>query len=268
MQAPAYKFDASDADVIIRAPLQPGSEEHKDFNVHKVILSVASTVFHEMFSAPQPSQPAMTDTPLPVVQIAEPAGVFEIFLRLIYPIEPPIVNSLLLVNDLFRLAAKYIAGGVRAKLKQILLTPAFLKSDPIAVYAIARRAGLDNEAKLAIPYTFEIDLVGEFPKSKLQGMTAESYHRLLVEHSLRRDQLVNTADDVCKSRGRTPCYCVQYFKKEMRLYISGRPFLDKETLVKCLPPQDRNLACTGGCLLTPGAANGFITDLLRRSRVL
>ena len=264
MQAPSYKFDAPDADVIIRAPLQPGSEELKDFNVHKAILSVASTVFHEMFST---LQSAKSDTPLPVVQIAEPAGVFEVFLRLIYPVEPPIINSLLLVNDLFRLAAKYVAGGVRAKLKQTLLAPYFLRGDPIAVYAIARRANLDNEAMLAIPHTFEIDLVEEFPKSKLQAMTAESYHRLLVEHSLRRDQLVNTVDDVCRSRGKTPCHCVQYFKREMRLHISGRPFLDRETLVKCLPPQDRNFACAGGCLLAPGGAGGFITDLLRRSRV-
>ena len=268
MQDPSYKFDAPDADVILRAPLQPGSKELKDFKVHKAILSVASTFFHEMFSVPQLPQPAKNNTTLPVVQIIEPAGAFEVFLRLIYPIEPPVINSLLLLNGLFGLAVKYTAGGVRAKLRQTLVSPSFLKSDPIAVYAIACRANLEEEAKLAISYTFEIDLIGEFPNSKLQTMTTEVYHRLLVGHSLRRDQLINAVDEVCGSRGRPLCRCILYFKMEMRIHISVKPFFDRDALVKCLPSQERNLACPGGCFLTPRGANLFLTDLLRRIREL
>ena len=85
-----YAFNAPDADVILRAPLKKGSTELKDFRVHKAILSVASTLFSDMFSIPQPPPYAKGDTTLPTVQVAESAEVFELFLRLIYPIaEPP-----------------------------------------------------------------------------------------------------------------------------------------------------------------------------------
>ena len=261
-----YAFDAPDADVIIRAPLQQGSNELKDFHVHKVILSIAATFFRDMFSIPQPPQPTESDTTLPIIQIAESAGVFETFLRLIYPIEPPVIDSLQLVDHLFQLAEKYLATGVRARLKQILLSPSFLNNDPILVYAIAYRMNLDKEARLAIPHTFEIDLIQDIPRNTLRMMTGEAYNLLLVEHSLRRDQLVNAVDEVCLSRGGQVerCRCAGQLKKEMRLQISGKPFLDREMVEKCFsfaqaPPS----TCRATCLLSSGRV-GFITDFMRR----
>ena len=166
MSSSPYTFDAPDADVIVRAPLQQGSEELKDFHVHKVILSVASTLFCDTFSIPQPPQPVESDATLPIVKITESAGVFETFLRLIYPIEPPTVNSLQVV-DLLQVAEKYTATGIHAKLRRFLVSSSFLKADPVLVYAIACRANLDKEARLAIPHTFGIDLVQDVPRDKL-----------------------------------------------------------------------------------------------------
>ena len=56
MSVPSYAFDDPDADVILRAPLQPGSDEFKDFHVHKLILSIASTTFRDTFSIPPLSE--------------------------------------------------------------------------------------------------------------------------------------------------------------------------------------------------------------------
>ena len=261
MSDPPYAFDAPDADVIIQAPLQLGSQELKDFRAHKIILSVASTLFHDMFSIPHPPQPAGSDTTLPIIQIAEPAGVFETFLRLIYPIEPPVVDSLQLVDNLFQLAEKYMASGVHARVKQIFASPSFLKDDPILVYAVACRANLDKEARLAIPHTFEIDLVRDVPLEKLQIMTAEMYHRLLLQHSLRRDRLIRSIDEVMPSRHDSCGSCVEQLKKEIRLEISGKPFLDRETLAKCF--SSALPTCRKTCFLL--LRNGpFISDLLRR----
>ena len=50
MSALPYTFDAQDADVILRAPLRPGSDEFKDLRAHKAILSIASIFFRDMFS--------------------------------------------------------------------------------------------------------------------------------------------------------------------------------------------------------------------------
>ena len=269
MSSSSYTFDAPDADAIIQAPLQQGSKEFKDFHVHKVILSVASTLFCDMFSIPQPPQPVESDATLPTVKITESAGVFETFLRLIYPIEPPVIDSLQLVDHLLQLAEKYMATGVHTKLKRILMSPSFLEADPISVYAIACRANLDEEATLAIPHTFETDLVQDVPRDKLRMMTVESYHRLLAEHLLRRNQLLNAVDEVYKSRERwaRACPCAKQLKLQICLQISNKPFLDREILeelLQNLSEQASSLLCGTRCPSTPGKGPGFISDFMRK----
>jgi len=268
MSDSSYTFDAPDADVIVRAPLQQGSKELKDFHVHKAILSVASTLFRDTFSIPQPSQPIESDTTLPTVKIAESAEVFETFLRLIYPIEPPVIDSLQLVDHLLRLAEKYMATGVHAKLKRLLVSSSFLNADPVLVYAIACRANLDKEARLAIPHTFETDIVQDIPRDKLRMMTVESYHRLLVEHSLRRDRLVNTLYKVNELQGgwHRGCHCAGWLEKEMRLKISSKPFIERETL-ECLlsSTQAPSFSCQRDrCPLTPKKSPGFLSDFMHK----
>jgi len=244
MPSSSYTFDAPDADVIVRAPLQQGSKELKDFHVHKAILSIASTLFRDLFSIPQPPQPSESDTTLPIVQIAESAGVFEVFLRLIYPIEPPVIDSLQL----------------------ILFSPSFLENDPILVYAIACRANLDEEARLAIPYTFGTDLVQDISPDKLRMMTVESYHHLLVEHSLRRDQLINAADEVHKSLAPWGggCHCLVQLKKEMRLQLSSKPFLNRELFEKYLSSAQAPFPQCDRCILSPKKNSGFFALLMRK----
>ena len=144
-----------------------------------------------MFSLPQPTT---GDVALPIIPITESSDVFEVFLRLIYPLEPPTVTSLQLVGDLFQLAEKYMASSVHTKLKQILVSPPFLKDDPIWVYALACRANLDTEAELAIPFTFKIDIIRDIPPTHLRMMTTEAYNWLLVAHSARRAALISAVN--------------------------------------------------------------------------
>ena len=240
MSTPPYTFDADDADVILRAPLYPWSDEFKDFHTHKTILSIASSLLRDMFSIPQPPQHATGDVTLPIVQIVESADVFETFLRLVYPIEPPAVHSLQLVDNLFQLADKYMASVVHAKLKPILVSPPFLRDDPIWVYAIACRANLDEEAGLAIPYTFRIDLIQEIPSIHLQKMTAETYNQLLLSHAARRAELISVLNRATL-RGSVPsgCSCgkgkfYSRLRKDICLAIWERPFLDRQRLDLCL----------------------------------
>jgi len=260
-----YAFDAPDADLIVRAPFQSGSEEFKDFHVHKTILSVASAVFRDMFSIPQPLQPPESGTTLPIVQITEFAEVFETFLRLVYPIEPPVIASLQLLDSLFRIAEKYMARGIHARLKPILLSPSFLKDDPILVYAIAHRMDLEEEVKLTIPHTFNTDLIRGIPRDKLGTMTIEAYHSLLVEHSLRRDKIIDAVDEVYRSWGKPlgSCRCAEQLKREIRLQTLGRPFLGGETLEKLFSfvPETK---CNTACLLSLLGKRGFFSDLMGR----
>jgi len=266
MATSSYAFDAHDADVILRAPLQPGSDQFKDFRAHKVILSIASTLFHDMFSLPQPPQPATGDVTLPIVQVTESADVFEVFLQLIYPVEPPPVTSLQLVDDLFQLAEKYTAESVHTKLKQILVPPSspFLRDDPIWVYALACRANLDAEAELAIPLTFKIDPVQDIPLTHLRMMTTEAYNRLLKAHSARRAALVSAVNRPGVPSCRVGCHKGFYrrLRKDISLAIWERPFLDRQRLDLCLPDSESVCGSGSGCRVSEQAISRYFTDVL------
>ena len=260
-------FDYPDADVILRAPLQPGSGEFKDFHVHKLILSIASTVFRDTFSIPQPPPRTSKGTSLDVVQTTEPADVVEIFLQLIYPIDPPVITDLQLLDDLLQLADKYVAGGVTTKLKKFLVSPAFLKDDPIGVFAIASRRNFGEEERLAIPHTFRIDLVQDIIPTQLRMMTLETYHSLLMEHSLRRQQIIEIVDAVSSDRRYMFCSHAEKLKKEIRLKISGSPFLDREKLERCFPELLQSKACVDphwSCLISPLETLAFLTEVMCR----
>ena len=271
MSASPYTFDAHDADVILRIPLQPGSDEFKDFRVHKAILSIASTLFHDMFSIPQPPQPTTGDISLPIVDIVESVETFETFLRLIYPIEPPAINSLQLVDDLFRLAEKYMAGSVHAKLKHTLVSPFFLKDDPIWVYAIACRANLDEEARLAVQYTFKIDLIRDISHTHLQIMTAETYNFLLKSHATRRAGLISALN-----QGKPPlpksseCGCgigfYSILQRDITLAIWESPFLDRQRLDLCLSSTayipESKCGRKSVCRVSTQAISNYFTSIL------
>jgi len=272
MPAPSYDFDPHDADVILRAPLQSGPDQLKDFHVHKNILSIASTLFHDMFTLPQPPQPLADDITIPVIQITEPAEVFEAFLRLIYPIEPPVIGSLQLVGDLFQLADKYMANGVRARLRQILVSPSFLRDDPIWVYTLACRADLDAEAELAIPHTFNINLVQEIPRTHLRMMTGEAYNRLLSSHADRRAQLISVfyrTEHQPQDWSGSGCTCGDWFNTRLENNITlatwERPFLDRQRLELCLPKTTgAESKCGRGpsCRLSEQAISKYFASIL------
>jgi hypothetical protein len=274
MPTSPYTFDSPDADVILRAPLHPDdpkSTEFKDFHVHKVILSIASTFFRDMFFVPQPPwQPAQGDDNLPIVDITEPAEVFEIFLRLIYPIEPPAIHSLQIVDHLSQLAIKYPAANVRLKLKQILVSPSFLKSDPVWVYTIACRMDLDEEAELAIPHTYRVDLVQDVPRTVLRGMAAETYNRLLRSHATRREELVSILNREMGIPSWNECSCGPWFytrlSKNIKLAVWERPVLDKERLnlslskVEGIPESKCGLGSS--CRISPREVSAFFAGIL------
>jgi len=273
MSTSSYIFDGPDPDVILRAPLQPGSDEFKDFHVHKVILSVASITFRDTFSIPQPPRHASESITLDVVPLSESANVLETFLQLIYPVDPPVIEDLWLLDDLFRVADKYIAKGITTKLQKRLISPSFLQHDPIGVFAIACRSNLDEEARLAVPHTFSIDVINRIPGEHLQVMTAQTYHRLLTEHGLRRKQIIDILDAARLSiDSQNQCQCVERLKDKVHPHISGSPLLDRATLETCFSlVGNMGSGCPGrmwsGCIISAWSSI-FVSDVMRRIEAL
>ena len=270
MSTCSYIFEGPNPDVILRTPLQQGSDEFKDFHVHKLILSLASITFRDTFSIPQPPRHSSDDTALDIVQVTESANVLETFLQLIYPVDPPVIEDLRLVDDLFWAADKYAASCVTTKLKRRLVSPSFLKDDPIGVFAIACRNDLHEEARLALPHTFIFNIIHQISEDHLRIMTTKTYHRLLTEHDLRRKQLIGSIDAAWRSLDpQTRCRCMKRVEENIHTHICGRPFLNKETLESCLSLAEHpNCGAGGYCIKVLGQSSFFLSDAMRRMQVL
>ena len=111
VQAP---FDDAEADVILR------SSDGVDFRVHKLLLSLVSTFFRDMFSLPHVGHGGPDDgdrvtggAQTPVVEVEENADLVEKFLRWCDPrcTPSPIAED---VNALVMISAKYDEEGGHA----------------------------------------------------------------------------------------------------------------------------------------------------------
>jgi hypothetical protein len=84
--SPLELFDVPDANLIIR------SSDFVDFRVHKPVLAMASPVFKDLFTLPQPSD-SESDDDLPVVKLPEDSELLHSLVSIIYPVPTVIPNS-------------------------------------------------------------------------------------------------------------------------------------------------------------------------------
>ena len=170
-------FTTPDGDVIIRAGQEP-SLAH-DFQAHKFILSLASPVFKDMFSLPQPSdrnQDEKSDTP--IVDIPDSPEVFDVILRLIYPgVEPPKIADVTTLTGLFSAADKYDIASIYPVLRESLKT--FLPGDSFSVYTIACRFRLLEEAKEATRVSTSRSVVKQDYNEAVQHISGPDLYRFV-----------------------------------------------------------------------------------------
>jgi hypothetical protein len=140
-------FTTDDGDIILRANSE--SDSKHDFRVHKLILSLASPVFKDMFTFPQPPDQVLNE--LPVVDVPESPEVLDTVLRFIYPgveppkaLKPPTLTALLFAADKYDIAS--MSPYLKENLKSFL-SPHDRRS--LWVYIVARRFGFLEVAKEA-----------------------------------------------------------------------------------------------------------------------
>ncbi len=186
-------FDSPDADLVLRSGALPTT----DFRVHRCILAASSPFFKDMFSLPQPQTD--DDSNPPVVQVSESAEILEKLLCFIYPYSKPVLKTLEDVADILEAASKYDVTVAIDALRSILVSPAFVKQEPLRVYAIACRFDLEEEAKLASRHSLSVELPDSPPHEYLQDISESQYRRLLNLHKTRAaaaQELLVVHDDV------------------------------------------------------------------------
>ena len=197
------KFDAPDADIILRALGPP----KRDFRVHKLVLSLASPVFKDMFSLPQPT----SDDPrkssaaeIEIIEVTDPPNALSVILQMIYPLpQPSLCGNIDTLVECLTIADKYDIRGPESQLCTILTR--ISSAHPLRVYAIAARFGF---AKLAestsrrIISSVNLAEIAELPED-FEFIPATAYHKL-VRH--RTNYLEAAAEIVKRTPLETWCY--------------------------------------------------------------
>ena len=176
-------FNWPDGDVILRAT---HGTDSRDFRVHKLFLSFSSPVFKDMFKLPQPSSAA---SDVDIVDMVDPPRALEVILRFIYPsADSPTIDDLTLLSEVLVLADKYDIRVARPRLRSSLVD--FARTEPLRVYAIACRLGLEDEMKIASSHTTSIHLpeLAELP-DEFRFIPATEYHRLILLHATYRKKV-------------------------------------------------------------------------------
>src|ERR1700729_946263 len=115
--APTF-FTTLDGDVILRAG--EGSGPSYDFRVHRLVLSLSSSIFRDMFELASP-----TGQTIPVVEVADSPQAIDTILRFIYPgVERPEFNleEFEVLAAVLATAVKYDMGWIVSTLRKSLKT--------------------------------------------------------------------------------------------------------------------------------------------------
>lgn len=194
---PSPPFNAGDANIIVVS-----SDGHM-FALHTFILSLASVVFQEMFSAPVPafepsSTPVLASTLAsaaspehkdyhngrPIVHLTEDHRTLEMLFRLIYPVDNPTLSTVSDILKMIRALDKYIVEGFSRTIEEALV--GIVEKAPHVVWALARRQNLPELVEKALLCTLKHPIVVPRPSisdEDLQGcMTAVELRALQLWH--------------------------------------------------------------------------------------
>ncbi|KAG2051057.1 hypothetical protein BDR06DRAFT_990596 [Suillus hirtellus] len=175
-------FDATDADLIIHT-----SDDAK-FAVHKIFLAVASPLLKRFLlsgsSSPCPPFEGLVlkcDGDHAIIKLEEDAQTTERVLQYCYPFSNPVFSNLNDVQAVLEMMRKFGMKGLMNRVKGSLVQQAFLDEQPLRVFAIAYRYGLEDEARIAAKYTVRQPFFTPYVE-ELEHIPASVYHRLLQYH--------------------------------------------------------------------------------------
>jgi hypothetical protein len=167
-------FDDPRADLVLR------SSDGVNFRVFKVILSLASSVFADMFTLPSlPASQNSIDEPQ-VVLLPEDAQTLDLALRHCYPIRSPDVVKQRDARILLEFARKYQIDLMEPSLTRFLTDT--IERDPVGVYALAAVYEYRDIAEKALRSSLRFPMF-LLQSPGLQYTTTEQYQALIHYHT-------------------------------------------------------------------------------------
>ena len=166
-------LNMANADIIIQ------SCDSINFRVHKLVLSLSSPFFSDMFSLPQPSESDQEVVDgLPVVRLSEDAEVLKCLLTMLYPIPSMIPNSYDKTLTLLGVSQKYDMDGVQSRIRaetQSKKLPMPTGAAAFRAYAIASTGGLSPEKETLARLTLDSPMTFEYLCDELPSLKAGHY---------------------------------------------------------------------------------------------
>lgn len=179
-------FDDPRADVILRTC------DNVDFRVFKLFLSFASPFFNDMFALPQTTEGENaneTKETLPLITVAEDSKALSRLLPFCYPLAIQEADTLEDIQGLLEAAIKYSVERAEANARKWLMGSTFVEKDPVRVFAIACRHGLQDEAKKAARLTWTRKILEQTVGPELDYITgtqlwcrSDSHHQVRTSH--------------------------------------------------------------------------------------
>jgi hypothetical protein len=212
---PPDTFDVPDANLIIQ------SSDLVNFRVHKPVLAMASPVFKDLFSLPQPSDGESVDD-LPMVQLSEDSDLLNTLVSMLYPLHPVIPQSYEKVlyllatfftvvpnpcyKVLYLLAAcqKYEIDAVQSSIRDKVSQgdfPTPKGADAFSAYVIASGKGLIPEMEIAARQTLDHPMTFEVLGEGLRLFEGWALRDLANFRKHYRDNLVSCFESFLKIEG-------------------------------------------------------------------
>lgn len=172
-------------DIILR------SADNVDFHFHKLLLSLASSFFSNMFSLPQPSSLGdaaadQTKHGLPIISVTEKSVVLRKLLSFcspVYDTDVPVLENLDVVMSVLDAADKYDMKRVGIFIVRMITAPRFLEKEPMRVFAIACRYRSEAETLVAARYMLRFAVWEPAYVSELDFISGSDFQRLVKYHA-------------------------------------------------------------------------------------
>ena len=182
-------LDMANADIIIQ------SCDSINFRVHKLVLSLSSPFFGDMFSLPQPSESDQEVVDgLPVVRLSEDAEVLKCLLTMLYPIPSIIPNSYNKILVVLSASQKYDMDGVQSCIRdsiQVKKLPLPTGAATFRAYAIASAGGLSPEKETLARLTLDFPMTFEYLCDELPFFEGWVLRDLIGFRKRCRDSLIS-----------------------------------------------------------------------------
>lgn len=168
-------FNNPDHDIVLR------SVDGVDFHNFKLILSLVSPIFKDMFTLPQNE----SELAVPVIPVTEHSAILYPLLLLSYPAggADPTFGTIDDARAVVEAAKKYEMDAILYRIGDLIVAR-FLPTHSLDVYAISCLTGWRHHARTAALRSLEIEGLGRpsFGFAGMGAINASDYHRLIRYH--------------------------------------------------------------------------------------